>query len=132
MMGHPIFWLLSQPLFWAVLGIGLGPYVFFRGFRLLQLKRRIMGVPRSTIRAAAIGPVEVSGTVVGPYTLIAPLSQHDCLYYRLKIQSNPHHDLANKIHKIVREQFYLAAVAQNLKRLVRFLNMNAQPAMATA
>lgn len=99
-MGHLVFWLLSQPLFWALMGIGLGPYVFFRGFRLLQLKRRIMGVPRSTIRAAAIGPVEVSGTAVGPYTLIAPLSQHDCLYYRLKIQSNPQHDLANKIHEM--------------------------------
>jgi hypothetical protein len=34
--------------------------------------------------------------------------------------------------KFVREQFYLAAVAQNLKRLVRFLNRRAQPAMATA
>ena len=34
--------------------------------------------------------------------------------------------------KFVREQFYLAAVAQNLKRLVRFLNMRVQPAMATA
>ena len=34
--------------------------------------------------------------------------------------------------KFVREQFYLAAVAQNLKRLVRFLNMRAQPAMASA
>jgi hypothetical protein len=33
--------------------------------------------------------------------------------------------------KFVREQFYLAAVAQNLKRLVRFLNMKAQPAIAT-
>ena len=31
----------------------------------------------------------------------------------------------------MREQVYLAAVAQNLKRLVRFLNMRAQPAMAT-
>ena len=34
--------------------------------------------------------------------------------------------------KFVREQFYLAALAQNLKRLVRFLNMRAQPAMAIA
>ncbi len=34
--------------------------------------------------------------------------------------------------KFVREQFYLAAVAQNLKRLVRFLHLRAQPAMATA
>ena len=34
--------------------------------------------------------------------------------------------------KFVREQFYLAAVAQNLKRLVRFLNRTAQPTMASA
>jgi hypothetical protein len=34
--------------------------------------------------------------------------------------------------KFVREQFYLAAVAQNLKRLARFLNMTAQPMMASA
>jgi hypothetical protein len=34
--------------------------------------------------------------------------------------------------KFVREQFYLAAVAQNLKRLIRFLDMRAQPKMATA
>jgi hypothetical protein len=99
-MARLLFWLLSQPLFWAVLGVGLGPYLFFRGFRLLQLKRRIMAVPRSTIRAAALGPIEISGTVVGPYTLIAPLSQGECLYYRIKVQSNPHHDLANKIHEL--------------------------------
>ena len=32
--------------------------------------------------------------------------------------------------KFVREQSYLAAAAQNLKRLVQFLNMKAQSAMA--
>ncbi len=32
--------------------------------------------------------------------------------------------------KFVREQFYLAAVAQNLKRLVRFLGMRSEPAIA--
>jgi hypothetical protein len=99
-MGHLLFWLLSQPLFWALAGIGLGPYLFFRGFRLLQLKRRIMGVPRSTVRAAAMGPVEVSGTVVGPYTVVAPLSQGECLYYRIKVQSNPHRDLGNKSQEL--------------------------------
>jgi transposase len=34
--------------------------------------------------------------------------------------------------KFVREQFYMAAVAQNLKRLARFLNTAAQPTMASA
>jgi len=33
--------------------------------------------------------------------------------------------------KFVREQFYLAAAAQNLKRLVRFLSMKPEPALAS-
>jgi hypothetical protein len=37
-----------------------------------------------------------------------------------------------RIIMFVREQCCLAAVAQNLKRLVRFLNRRAQPPMATA
>ena len=95
-----LIWILSQPLFWAVTGTLLGPYMFFQGFRLLQLKRRISNVPRSTIRAAAVGPVEVCGTAIGPYTVIAPLSQCDCLYYRLVVESNPQGDLKDKIKEL--------------------------------
>src|ERR1041385_3138857 len=80
-------WLLSQPLFWAALGILVGPYLFFRGFRLLQRKRLILDIPRSTIRAAAIGPGEVSGKAVGPYTLISPIGGKECLYYRVVIRA---------------------------------------------
>jgi len=81
-----VIWLLSQPLFWAALGIVIGPYLFYRGFRLLQRKRFILDIPRCAVRAAAIGGVEVSGKAVGPYTLVAPLSQRDCLYYRVVIR----------------------------------------------
>src|SRR5438309_5967005 len=99
-MARLLIWLLTQPLFWALVGVSLGPYLFYRGFRLLQLKRRIMNVPRSSVRSAAIGPVEVSGTALGPYTLVAPLSQSDCLYYRLVVESNPRGDLGSKIHEV--------------------------------
>ena len=34
--------------------------------------------------------------------------------------------------RFVREQFYLAAAVQNLKRLVRFLSFNPEPALATS
>jgi len=95
-----LIWLLSQPLFWAILGVTFGPYFFWRGFRVLQQKRLIMDVPRSTIRAAALGRVEVSGKVVGPYTLVAPLSHSDCLYYRIAVESNPQGDLSNKIREL--------------------------------
>src|SRR5256885_10588267 len=84
---HSLIWLLSQPVFWAALGIFIGPILFFRGFRLLQRKRLIQNMPRSTIRAAAMGPVEVSGRAVGPYTLISPVSGRECLYYRIVIRA---------------------------------------------
>jgi hypothetical protein len=82
---HPFLWLLIQPLFWAVLGIVVGPYLFYLGFRVFQRKRLILDIPRCSIRSAAIGAVEVSGKAVGPYTLVSPLSQRDCLYYRVVI-----------------------------------------------
>jgi hypothetical protein len=91
-----ILWLLNQPLFWAALGVVFGPVLFVRGFRLLQRQRLIADTPRSTVRAAALGPVEVSGRAVGPYTLVAPLSQTDCLYYRVVVESNPQGDLRNR------------------------------------
>jgi len=73
--------LLRSPILWGVAGIGIGVRLFFRGFPFLKGKHLIQDTPVSTVRGAALGLVEVSGTVVGPYTLIAPLSQTDCFYY---------------------------------------------------
>ncbi|HKN16176.1 MAG TPA: hypothetical protein VJX47_04490 [Candidatus Sulfotelmatobacter sp.] len=99
-MTRLLIWLLSQPLFWAGLGVVFGPYFFWRGFRELQHKRLIMDTPRSTIRSAALGQVELAGKVVGPYTLVAPLSHTDCFYYRLTVESNPQGDLRDKIREM--------------------------------
>lgn len=66
----------------AGIGLVVGVRAFFRGFRLLRRKRQIENTPTSTARAAAVGLVEVCGNVVGPYTLIAPLSEAECYYYR--------------------------------------------------
>jgi hypothetical protein len=62
-------------------GVVFGPFFFLRGFRALRMKRHIINVPRSSVRAAALGPVEVSGKAVGPYTLVAPFSKTECLCY---------------------------------------------------
>jgi hypothetical protein len=78
-MGPP---LLIDPAVWAAAGIGIGGFLFYRGFGLLRRKRLILNTPRSTVRAAAIGLVEVSGKAVGPYTLISPLSALNCYFYR--------------------------------------------------
>ncbi len=90
MPGKAIAWLLSQPLFWACIGIVLGPYLFVRGFRLLQRKRLIMDTPRSTVRAAALGLVEIQGRTTGPYTLVSPIASRECFYYRVVIRARAH------------------------------------------
>jgi E3 Ubiquitin ligase len=72
---------LRSPLLWGMAGIVFGVFFFWRGFPFLQRKSLIQNTPTSTVRGAAIGPVEVNGKVVGPYALISPLSESDCFYY---------------------------------------------------
>ena len=73
--------ILRSPVLWGIAGVWFGISLFFRGFPLLKRKRLIQNIPTSTIRGASLGAVEVSGKVVGPYTLISPLSELDCFYY---------------------------------------------------
>jgi hypothetical protein len=70
-----ILWLLSQPLFWVALGVAFGPFFFVRGFLLLRRQRLIADTPRSTVRGAALGRIEVSGRAVGPYTQVSKCSE---------------------------------------------------------
>jgi len=97
--GNSLAWLLSQPLFWAVLSVIGGPFLFFMGFRTLYRKRQIMNIPRSTVRSAAIGLVEVTGKAVGPYTVVSPLSKAECLYYRLVVVQDPEKKFSNKVRE---------------------------------
>ncbi len=69
-------------LFWCVIGLCTGIYLFSYGFRLLQRRRLILDTPVSKIRSASLGMVELSGLAVGPYTLVAPVTVRPCYYYR--------------------------------------------------
>lgn len=82
-LNHPLARFLNDPLVWGPVGGALGTYLFVRGFLLLKRKRLLINTPRSSVRAAALGPVEVSGEATGPYTLVSPLSLCDCYYYRV-------------------------------------------------
>jgi hypothetical protein len=79
----PFLRLINDPLVWGPVGALLGIYGFVRGFSLLKRKRLVMNTPRSTVRAAALGAVEISGRAAGPYTLVSPICNSDCYYYRL-------------------------------------------------
>ena len=84
-MGLPV---RIDPTIWAAAGIAVGGFLFYRGFGLLRRQRLILNTPRSTVRGAALGTVEVSGKAVGPYTLISPLSALTCYYYRAVVWQN--------------------------------------------
>lgn len=68
-------------LVFAAIGIVLGGYWFYQGFRLLQRKRLILNTPASRIRSASMGLVEINGLAAGPYVLTSPLKQVECYYY---------------------------------------------------
>jgi hypothetical protein len=63
-------------------GVIAGIYLFVRGFELLRRRRWIEDTPVSKISAAAMGQVKVLGKATGPYTLLSPLANVDCHYYK--------------------------------------------------
>jgi E3 Ubiquitin ligase len=67
---------------WDLFGLGAGVYLSVRGFQLLQRRRLILDTPFSKIRSASMGTVEVNGLAIGPYTIVSPISQHACYFYR--------------------------------------------------
>jgi hypothetical protein len=72
----------TRPIFWCVIGICAGIYIFIRGFRLLQRRQLILNTPVSKIRSASMGMVELNGLAVGPFTMLAPITTRPCYYYR--------------------------------------------------
>ena len=69
-------------LVWCAIGFGAGIYLFFQGFRLLQRRQLILNTPFSKIRGASLGMVELNGLAVGPYTMVAPITERPCYYHR--------------------------------------------------
>jgi hypothetical protein len=59
-----------------------GAYWFYCGFRLFKRRRLLLNTPRSKIRSASMGLVEVSGLATGPAAITSPLRQVECFYYR--------------------------------------------------
>jgi hypothetical protein len=72
----------SRPIFWCIAGVFAGLYIFYKGFLLLQRRHLILDTPVSKIRSASLGTVELNGLAVGPYSMIAPISERACYYYR--------------------------------------------------
>ncbi len=72
----------TSAIIWLAIGLCAGLYFFLNGFRVLHRRRLILDMPASKIRSASMGMVELSGLAIGPYTLIAPVTQRPCYYFR--------------------------------------------------
>lgn len=66
-------------------GFCLGIYCFFRGFRFLRRYQVLADTPRTPVRGAAMGFVEVVGKASGPETVYSPVSHTPCYFYRVDI-----------------------------------------------
>ncbi|MGC2646704.1 MAG: GIDE domain-containing protein [Candidatus Sulfotelmatobacter sp.] len=67
---------------WCAIGLCAGLYLFFNGFRLLQRRHLILDTPVSKIRSASMGMVELNGQAAGPYTVVAPITERSCYFFR--------------------------------------------------
>ena len=70
----------------ACLGFGGGIWWFFNGFKLFRKKQLIDNIPTSTVRAMAMGLVELSGRACRQTPLKAPFTQEDCVAYTYLIE----------------------------------------------
>ncbi|MEE8260366.1 MAG: hypothetical protein V3R14_05140 [Nitrospinaceae bacterium] len=78
----------SEPII-ALIGLGLGIYFFFAGFKELKSKRIIQNIPTSRINTGAVGTnVEVTGKIVSEKDQIVhgPISGRPCAFYSIEIQ----------------------------------------------
>jgi hypothetical protein len=78
----------SEPIM-ALVGLGLGIYFFYAGFKELKSKRIIQNIPTSKINTGAVGTnVEVTGRIVCEKDEVvhAPISGRPCAFYSIEIQ----------------------------------------------
>jgi hypothetical protein len=71
-------------------GAAGGVFGFFRGFRAWRWLRLIEDTPTSTVRALALGRVELRGRAAGKGELRAPLTGAACAYYRFLVEREVH------------------------------------------
>jgi hypothetical protein len=71
---------------YAVLGVGLGLYTFYKGFRQYRNYLLIADTPEIPIRSAPMGFVQVYGKAQGDKTIPSPVSHTSCLAYKVVIE----------------------------------------------
>ncbi|PKN11618.1 MAG: hypothetical protein CVU69_11585 [Deltaproteobacteria bacterium HGW-Deltaproteobacteria-4] len=76
-------WLWQQGVGSGLLPALLAGFLLWRAFTAVRLKRQIENTPVSRIRSLATGMVEVLGRAERCCSLVTPVTQTPCIYYRL-------------------------------------------------
>jgi hypothetical protein len=76
-----------ETAFYATAALGVGPWLFHRGFRTLRTRRLIANTPTARIRSMAMGLVEITGTVEPRSTVLSPFAGKPCAYWEVDVSS---------------------------------------------
>ena len=79
----------DDPTGYAVLGFGLGLYIFYKGFRQFRKYLLIADTPEIPIRSVPMGFVQLHGNAQGEKALPSPVSHTPCFAYKVVIERWP-------------------------------------------
>ncbi len=71
----------------AVIFLGIGLFIFFRGFFGYRRYRLLADLPRMPIRSVAMGLVEIQGLAVPDRIILSPITRTSCLHFKVEIQA---------------------------------------------
>lgn len=98
---------------WSIVGAAVGVFLFFRGFKMLQLKRLIQNTPTSKVRSASMGLVELSGMPVGPSTIPAGITGDPCYYYRATAWERTQSGNSSQWNQVAQESLFVPFFLQD-------------------
>ena len=75
----------SDPAPALMLGVLLGLWFFFKGFRVMREYRVLADTPRMPIRSVPMGFVHIRGKAESAQALTSPLTHTPCCFYRVEI-----------------------------------------------
>lgn len=76
----------SDPRGAFLVGLCIGLYAFFKGFKMLRESRVLADTPRIAIRGVAMGFVHVAGTAESDKLIPSPVTRTPCCLYRVDIE----------------------------------------------
>lgn len=83
----------------ATMALGVGPFLFVRGFGELRKRRLIQNTPTARIRSMSMGMVEVEGQVVQGSAHMAPFSGRPCAYWEVDIATKGRRNSWSVVHR---------------------------------